>query len=204
MPTKPRGIYPDHVYHIYNRATEKRTIFYTGKDYNYFLDKISYYQEKTKIKILAYAIMPNHWHFMLQEPEELTRRVTNHPTGRQSKISKFISLLSNSYTKYFNFTKDHSGRIFQGPFKSKLISNESYFHTLIGYINLNPLKHKIVNNINDWPYTSHHDYFYKAQFKLIKEETLINFREYQEDSEIYLENIKNIDPPGNDYDIIKL
>ena len=200
MPTKPREIYPNNIYHAYNRATEKRTIFYTEKDYNYFLEKIFYYQEKTKIKILAYAIMPNHWHFMLQEPENLTRRVDIHPPGEQSEISKFISLISNSYTKYFNYTKEHSGRIFQGPFKSKLVKDEGYFHTLVGYINLNPLKHKIIKNINDWPYTSHHDYFYKSQFKLIKEETLINFREYQDDLKIYLEKIKEIknefDPPG--------
>lgn len=200
MPTKPREIYPNNIYHVYNRATEKRTIFYIEKDYNYFLEKIYYYQEKTKIKILAYSIMPNHWHFLLQEPEELTRRVTVHPPGEQPKISKFISLLSNSYTKYFNSTKDHSGRIFQGPFKSKLVKDDAYFHTLIGYINLNPLKHKIVKNINDWPYTSHHDYFYKAKFKLLEEETLINFREYREDLKIYLESIKTIenefDPAG--------
>lgn len=92
MPTKPRDIYPSNIYHIYNRATEKRTIFYTEKDYNYFLEKILYYQEKTKVKIIAYAIMPNHWHFMLPEPDGLTRLVVGHPAGEPSKISKFISL----------------------------------------------------------------------------------------------------------------
>jgi len=76
----------------------------------------------------------------------------------QAAISKFISRLENSYTQYYNGAHKHSGVIFEGMFKSKHVTNEEYFEYLIYYINLNAVKHKIVKNIEDWKYTSHHEY----------------------------------------------
>lgn len=80
----------------------------------------------------------------------------------RTAISKFMSLLLNSYTKYFNYNKEHSGRIFQGPYKSKLIKDNLYLQSIIIYINFNPIKHKIVKNIADWHYTSHHEFISKV------------------------------------------
>lgn len=201
MSTKPRNIFPGHIYHVYNRAADGRTIFYTEEDYNYFLQKILLYKERTGVKEWAYVLIPNHWHFILEEPEKpLTRQVKSDPTGRKqnkpqiSAISEFISLISNSYTKYFNISKNHSGRIFQSPFKSKLVSDDAYLNTLIAYVNLNPLKHKMVKNIDDWPYTSHHDYLYKdrprVKSKMIDQDCLIDFREYyEEDIKRYIKKL---------------
>lgn len=157
MPNKPRNIHPDNLYHTYNRSTEKRTIFYTEKDYNRFLNKMFFYSQETGVNILSYAILPNHFHLLLKEP---TAKVGD-LEGR-TEISKFMAQLLNSYTKYFNYNKEHSGRIFQGPFKSKLIKDDPYLQNIIIYINFNPVKHKIVMNINDWPYTSHHEFFNKV------------------------------------------
>ena len=193
MANKPRNIIPDNFYHVYNRAVDKRTIFYTGKDYEYFINKALFFKDKTRIKILAFCVLPNHWHFLLKEP---TSQVT--PTSqveiKYSAISKFISLLSNSYTKYFNYNKDHSGRIFQGQFKSKIVDNDHYLQTLINYINLNPLKHKIANNAKDWYYTSHHNYLNQAQlFNLIDKDYLIDFNEYAQGIKKYKKILINTD-----------
>lgn len=183
MPTLPRNIFPGYIYHVFNRSTEKRRIFYTEKDYNKFLDRMIYYKEITKIKILCYSILPNHFHFLLKEP---TSRVA-HPEGL-SAISNFVSLLTNSYTKYFNYSKNHPGRIFQGPFKSKLVNTDPYLQSVFAYINLNALKHKIVQNINDWPYTSHHELI-----ENIHQADLFSLSEYKEIIVNNVNKIKNID-----------
>jgi len=196
MTTKPRNIFPNNLYHIYNRAAEKRIIFYTEKDYSRFIEKIFFYKQILKIKILSYVILPNHFHLLLEEPDMPTPRVT-HPTGRKisiPNISKFVSLLSNSYTKYFNYNKNHSGRLFEGPFKSKIVDNDLYLQKLIAYINLNPIKHKLVENIKDWPYVSHFELLKIINTKLIDKNDLI-------DTNIYktilkhnaIESIKKID-----------
>lgn len=198
MANKNDIIYPNNIYHVYNRAVEKRTIFYTEQDYNYFLQKILFYKIITGIKLLCYSLIPNHHHFTLKEP---TLRV-GHPEGGYkpnvnyfmgSAIAKFMGLLSNSYTKYFNYKYDHSGRIFQGPFQSKLVDNDAYLKKIIPYINLNPLKHSVVKDINDWPYTSHHEYLDKAKFKLVDEDYLIDFDEYNEDVEFYIKELEDME-----------
>lgn len=182
---------PDYFYHVYNRAVDKRTIFYTEKDYEFFISKALFYKEKTRVKILAYCILPNHWHFLLKEP---TCEVAPTSQVGYSGISTFISLLSNSYTKYFNYNKDHSGRIFQGQFKSKIVKKEAYLQTLISYINLNPIKHKITNKPDDWYYTSHHNYLGQVKFfKLVDRDYLIDFEEYSKGMGQYIKALLKID-----------
>ncbi len=190
MPNKPRDIFPNHLYHIYNRAVEKRTIFYTEKDYNKFLERIFYYSHETNVKILSYAILPNHFHLLLEEPTSQVER----PARSDTAISKFMSLLLNSYTKYFNSNKDHSGRIFQGPYKSKLIKNNSYLETILAYINLNPIKHKIVKKIDDWYYTSHCELLERMDKnkKIISKNDFLNIEDYEQIIKFNLENIKKI------------
>lgn len=188
MSNKPRNITPNNFYHVYNRAIDKRTIFYTEKDYEYFINKALFFKEKTNIKILAYCVLPNHWHFLLKEP---TSQVDQTSQVRYSSISKFISLLSNSYTKYFNIHKNHSGRIFQGQFKSKLITDDAYLQNIIKYINLNPIKHKISKNINDWNFTSHHNYLNQIKLlNLVDKDYLIDFNEYIKDINDYTKILK--------------
>ena len=198
MANKKGIIYPGEIYHVYNRAVEKRTIFYDEQDYNYFLQKILFYRLVTGIRLFTYCIIPNHHHFTLKEP---TPGVVD-PGGRYkpnvnqfkgSAIAKFMGLLANSYTKYFNCKYDHSGRIFQGPFQSKLIDNDAYLKKIIPYINLNPVKHKIVKDIKDWPYTSHHEYVDKKKFMLIDKESLIDFDEYKEDLGFYIEELEDME-----------
>ncbi|MDD5749989.1 MAG: transposase [Patescibacteria group bacterium] len=188
MATKPRDIKANYFYHVYNRATDKKTIFYTEKDYEYFINKVVFFKEKTNIKILAYCILPNHFHFLLKEPE-----TSDNPSGWNSQISRFISLLSNSYTKYFNLSRDHSGRIFQGPFKLKLVNDDNYLKILINYINLNHLNHKISRQAGDWHYSSHQNYLNQTKSKLIDKDYLIDFKEYAQGFKSYIDVLKNID-----------
>lgn len=201
MSNNKREILPNNLYHVYNRGVEKRTVFYNEHDYNWFLDKMLYYKFELNMKILAYAILPNHWHFLLEESEfeglPLSRAgVKYKPQVNQykgSKIAKFLNLLTTSYTMHFNIKRMHKGGIFQGPFKSKLINDDAYLISIIAYINLNPVKHKIVDNIDDWPYTSHHDIISKISNKIVDKNEFIDTEEYREIIKDKLDIIKNLD-----------
>ncbi|MDD4290064.1 MAG: transposase [Patescibacteria group bacterium] len=190
MPNKPRNINSENLYHIYNRSTEKRIIFYTEKDYSKFLNRIFFYSRETNVQILSYSVLPNHFHFLLKEP---TSQVPN--LAGQTAISKFMAQLSNSHTKYFNYNKEHSGRIFQGPFKSKIIKNDSYLQNIIIYINFNPTKHRIVKNINDWPYTSHHEFLNRVRGnqKITSENDYFSIYNYKKTIKDNLKIIKKMD-----------
>jgi putative transposase len=132
-------------YHIYNRGAHKEPIFIDKSDYYRFLNLLyiannkrpirfynlklkniySYEREKEYVDIIAYCLMPNHFHIAIREKME-------------NSISIFIHKLCTAYSMYFNIKYDHSGTIFQGQYKIKHIGNDDYLRYLIQYIHLNP------------------------------------------------------------------
>ena len=142
-----REIAPNSAYHIYNRATLAVNIYKCDRDYNKFIGRLHEYALKLDVKILAFCIMPNHFHLILKEPDvELLKQGA-------SRISSLMQRLIISYTKHY-FTKyKHSGVVFESKFKSKMIPDESYYLTLREYILDNPVRKGLVKHRNDWPYS---------------------------------------------------
>jgi putative transposase len=84
------------------------------------------YSDKSLVDILAYSLMPNHFHLVLRAKED---------TG----IQQFLQKVCVAYSMYFNTKYGHSGTLFQGRYKSKHIDSESYFRYIFAYVHLNPL-----------------------------------------------------------------
>lgn len=139
------------VYHIYNRGVEKRNIFMDDSNYFRFIQDLfefnnedpainlgrmievrlhSFLPEKPRrrllVDILAFCLMPNHFHLLLRQ------RVEN-------GISKFMQKLGTGYTNYFNIKFKRDGVLLQGKYKAKLVEEEAHFIYLPHYIHLNPL-----------------------------------------------------------------
>ena len=80
------------------------------------------------VKILAYCLMPNHFHLLLKEI-------------KKDGISRFMARLGDSFTKYINTKRNESGRLFQGTYQSKIIKDERYFQYVDAYIQVfNPFE----------------------------------------------------------------
>lgn len=155
MATKPREFNSSFYYHIYNCGVEKRDIFETPGDYRRFLEVASFYRHdqelrfveyakldaderedyallhptgaKTlRIRIITYCLMPNHFHLVLK-------------LVQSQGITKFISDICNSHSRYFNSKNERIGKLYQGPFKAKEIRNEPSLFQLTRYIHLNPI-----------------------------------------------------------------
>lgn len=127
MATPPRFFENGVYYHIYNRGNRKQQTFLQNRDYERFLEKIITYKKKFPVKISAYCLMPNHFHFLLQQ------LATN-------SISRFLSDLCNSHSKYFNIKYETVGSLFQGRFKEKRVDRDEYLIHLSRYIHLNPVE----------------------------------------------------------------
>lgn len=111
------------------------------------------------VKILGYCLMPNHFHLLLKEIQE-------------GGISKFMHKLGVGYTNYFNLKYQEVGRVFQGPFKAKLILEQRYLEYLLVYIQvINVLElfpkglqavhgnlEEAIEFINNYSFSSHSDY----------------------------------------------
>ncbi len=156
-------------YHVYNRALDKKTIFKNKRDFIKFLSLLLRYLKKNNwINIYAYAILPNHFHLLL------------YSKNSWKEISKFMGQLQQAYSKYFKlrYKKEFKGRkwvtLFQGRFKSKFVLDKDYANELVKYINFNPIKHWLVENIEDYMYTSYYFYTYKIdKFGIILEKIKI-------------------------------
>lgn len=165
----------DYYYHIFNRGIDRRTTFNNTREYKralqllYFLQfnniplRYSQYQHAkpkiqedymkimqksgTRVKIIAYCLMPNHFHLLLKQIQE-------------RGIQSFTSNFTNAYTKYFNEKFKRSGSLFEGIFKAVFIETEEQLLHLTRYIHLNPVIGSIVkyDNLQDYQWSSYSGY----------------------------------------------
>ena len=132
-------------YHVYNRGCNREVIFADSDNYLFLLRKIKIYLRHYPLSIIAYCLMPNHYHFLLR-PE------TN------NAVPHFIQRLFNSYVQAFNRQQNRSGTLFEGRVKSVWVDSEAYVMHLCRYIHLNPVTTRLVKQPKDWPYSNYLDW----------------------------------------------
>lgn len=133
--------YPGAFYHVYTRGLERREIFRDKKDYERLLKFFSEIHKKHRFLCHTYCLMPNHYHLYLE---------TN-----LIGLSKIMQELNSRYTQSFNRRHKRNGPLFQGRYKAKLIDQDNYSLQLSRYIHLNPVKAKLVQRPEDWPWSSY-------------------------------------------------
>lgn len=126
MSRVPRLIGKSGFMHIYSRGVNKQDIFLRNSDYSFFLKKLKDLSEELEFDLIAYCLMPNHYHLVIFDEKR--------------QYSTIIKRLSISYAMHFNVTYERVGPLFQGRFCGKPIENEGYLKTVIRYIHLNPEK----------------------------------------------------------------
>ena len=127
-------------YHIYNRGVAKQPIFLEPVDYALFTDRLAAYAERLQITIIAYCLLPNHYHlFVCQDGNE--------PAG---KLPQYVC---NGYSKGFNRRHGRRGTLFQGRFGARLIVDQVDAQHLCAYIHGNPVVAGLVKRAQDWPYS---------------------------------------------------
>ena len=132
------------VYHIMSRGVGRGKIFLDEKDYAQFLEYIEKAAEKFNLEIFSFVLMSNHYHLLLR---------INKPN-----LSKAVQWIKTSYAVYFNRRYHRFGHLFQDRYKSILVGEEPYWYRLSVYIHLNPVRAGIVNNPQDYKWSSYHDY----------------------------------------------
>ena len=134
-------------YHITARGIRKENIFYSDKDKNVFLDKMNETFEKYSFVCYAYCLMDNHYHLFIKTPF--------------ANISQGMHYLNTSYANWFRAKYKLAGSVFQGRYKSILVDADSYALILSAYIHLNPLRANMVDDLEDYPFSSFLDYIGK-------------------------------------------
>lgn len=186
MPYRLIPSYKNNYYHVYNRGNNKGQIFFEEKNYYYFLSKIGNAFED-KVDLVAYCLMPNHYHLITHVKQD-------------GFLEEAMQKFSTGYSRAINKAYNRTGHLFQGRFKNKLIPNNEYLLHLSRYIHRNPLRAGLVDDINEWKFSSYAAYIGKAKYLFIKPDIILDqfklpdeyFRfviEYQEDQNHYLKDL---------------
>lgn len=142
------------VYHVFNRGNNKENIFKEWKNYYYFLRLFKKYLDDY-VEVLAFCLMPNHFHFMIRVKENTNVIPQMDGTRTKCHISEQFRRLFISYTQAINKQYGRTGSLFQKNFKKIEVKEESHFTVLIAYIHLNPVKAKLVKSCSDWKFSSY-------------------------------------------------
>ncbi len=152
------NITPNEIYHIYNQGNNRETIFYTNEDYAEFLNLFRKFVSP-HCKVLAYCLMPNHFHFEIYatEASATIKKVGN---INLTVLSNGFRLLQSNYAQYFNKKQSRSGSLFRQKAKAKGMreGSNSYSFIAFHYIHQNPFAANLVGRIEDWKYSSFCDY----------------------------------------------
>jgi|GWRWMinimDraft_12_1066020.scaffolds.fasta_scaffold18153_1 putative transposase len=158
--------YKNTIYHVYNQGNNQQRIFFERNDFLRFLEKAKAII-KPNCDLLAYCLMSNHFHFLIQTNEKSLENVR---IGNIDliKITNSFRLLLSEFAKEINVKYHRSGSLFRQKTKFKLVDNGDpmYLKNLIKYVFYNPLEAKLVSHLNDWEYSSYIDMIGKRKGKL--------------------------------------
>ncbi|RLD53651.1 MAG: hypothetical protein DRJ05_16095 [Bacteroidetes bacterium] len=174
-----------YIYHIYNQGNNRRKIFLDGENYFFFLRKI-----KTHIlpyaDILAWCLMPNHFHFMVlvnevELPIAKSQGLTSSQALTVRTFNYSIGIMLRSYTRAFNIQNGFSGKLFREKTKAECVNcpdgitppffvkngithinitnhEKQYPQICFDYIHQNPVKAGLVKHVTYWEFSSTQDY----------------------------------------------
>lgn len=143
MPRR-QALQSGHYYHLYNRGNNRQKIFFERENYLYFLKKFRYFVAAKTVHVVAYCLMPNHYHLLIYLREE--------------NLSAAMHRFTMSYTNAINRRYSRCGSLFQGRFQLIHIDSDEYLLNLTRYIHLNPVKSGLVKRPEGWEFSSYHEY----------------------------------------------
>lgn len=133
------------VYHVLNRANARMTIFGKDADYEAFERIVDEALERTSMRILAYCLMPNHWHFVLWPLAD-------------NDLSDFTGWMTLTHTQRWHAERHTtgSGHLYQGRFKSFPVQEDEHFYSVCRYVERNALRADLVPRAEAWRWSSLH------------------------------------------------
>ena len=120
-------------YHIVNRGVERRKIYMDDDDRIQFLTILQESAEVYDFEIYSYVLMDNHYHLLIKTSA--------------LNLSLLMRQINSRYSMYFNRKYKRVGPLWQGRFKSWYVYDEQYLKSLVKYIEFNPIKANIVQNV---------------------------------------------------------
>ncbi len=131
-------------HHVVQRGNNRENVFIDDEDREKYIKLLKKYSRERDARILAYCLMSNHVHLLVQ--------VADIP------LSRIMQNVSFRYTRWFNWRQGKSGHLFQGRYKAVLVDADEYLLELVRYLHLNPVRAGITTDPLEFPWSSHRAY----------------------------------------------
>lgn len=128
--------------HIVQRGNNRQVCFASDEDMKAYLNWLKEFSKKYFVDVHAWVLMTNHVHLLCTPHEE-------------GAISKMMQSIGRMYVRYYNYTYQRSGTLWEGRFKSSLIQSERYLLELHRYIELNPVRADMVDEPSEYSWSSY-------------------------------------------------
>jgi REP element-mobilizing transposase RayT len=124
-----------------SRGNARQSIFLDDQDRRAFLGTLGWVAERRCWRVFAYALMPNHYHLVIQTAE--------------ANLAQGMHDLNGRYAGWFNNRHERVGHLFQGRYRAPLVDDDGHLRQVIRYVALNPVRARLCDRPESWPWGSH-------------------------------------------------
>ena len=146
MPRVARAEFEPGLYHAYARGNRKQAIYLDDHDRRRYLALLARTVEKTGWRCLAYCLMSNHMHLLIET--------------RKPNLGVGMHRLQGGYAQYFNRRHGFGGRLFDDRYKAVPIKSDPQLWVTAAYVARNPVAAGLCETAEDWLWSSHTDVIY--------------------------------------------
>lgn len=144
------------LFHIMVQGINKEKIFLTEREKLEYIKLLNKYIEENNIEIIAYCVMSNHVHILIN-------------TKNIDEITKYMHKVNTSYGIYYNKNRKRVGYVYRDRFKAQVINNENHLYNCILYIHNNPVKANICTSASQYKFSSYQKFLNKSNQDLMIE-----------------------------------
>ena len=143
MPRRPRLCPGGHCFHVLNRAVARLPLFEKEEDYEAFEQVLLEAHEQFFLPLLAYCLMPNHWHFVVRPDTD-------------EELSAFFRWLTHTHVMrwHAHYHTEGTGHLYQGRFKTFPIEDDDHLYAVLRYVERNPVRANLCERAEDWKFGS--------------------------------------------------
>lgn len=142
MPRIGRIMLPNYPHHIVQRGHNRQVVFAVPRDYERYLETLAEFKEVYGIQVYAYCLMTNHVHLLLAPGEEV------------AAVGRLMKRLAGRQTRYHNRLEGRTGTLWESRYKSSPVDSDGYLLACTRYIELNPVRARMVARPEDYPWSS--------------------------------------------------
>lgn len=141
MPRTARALVGNVCYHVINRGNARGEVFHKDEDFTAFLGLVEKACERLPLRVLAYCLMPNHFHLVLWPLDD-------------GDLSRWMQWLLTSHVRRYHRHYQGSGHVWQGRFKAFPIQQDEHLLTVLRYVERNPVRANLVERAEQWTWSS--------------------------------------------------